>query len=209
MPDESKPQSAPAIQSELDAMRAVGEAIESLDPEARGRVMLWVASRFGMQRPETGRKDPLQNAVAEIPQATPEGELPGIARLTKNGSLEVTVRDLKAKSTLDAAVRLAHIVIYANEKMKGERSTSSRKVLVPILKEWRAYDGNTRNKLRGHKGIHRDGDALSLDAIAKKDAEKYMADALDAAVLGTWNPNSRASRKTSAKKNATKQEPTT
>ncbi|HLM80755.1 MAG TPA: hypothetical protein VK302_08985 [Terriglobales bacterium] len=205
MSDTSNQQPVSAIQAELDAMRAVGEAFENLDPETRARVMSWAASRFGIQRSETSRKDPAQKAGRDESEAATEGELPGIARLTENGNLEVTVRDLKAKSTLDAAVRLAHMVIYANEKLKGERSTSSRKVLVPILKEWRAYDGNTRNTLRGHKGIHRDGDALSLDAIAKKDAERYIAEVLDGAVVGTWNPNGRASRKAPAKKNTTKQ----
>lgn len=207
MSESGNEKSGPAIHSELEAMRVVGEAIENLaDPEARMRVLSWVASKFGDHRFEAGRKDLSQGSGAKPLVAITEEELPGIARRTANGGLEVTVRDLKAKSTIDAAIRLAHIVIYANEKLKGERAVSSRKVLLPILKEWRAYDGNTRPALAHHKGIHRDGDQLSLDTIAKKDAEKYISEILDDSVTGTWNPNGRSSRKASTKKMPPRQE---
>ena len=201
MSEGNNEKSGSTIHSEIDAMRVVAEAIENLaDPEARMRVLSWLASKFGAPRYEAGKKDLRHGSGEGASLPITEEELPGIARRTANGELEVTVRDLKAKSTIDAAMRLAHIVIYANEKLKGERAVSSRKVLSPILKEWRAYDGNTRLALARHKGIHRDGDQLSLDAIAKKDAEKYIGEILDDSVHGTWNRNGRPGRKAPAKK---------
>ena len=207
MSEGNNEKSGSTIHSEIDAMRVVAEAIENLaDPEARMRVLSWLASKFGAPRYEAGKKDLRHGSGEGASLPITEEELPGIARRTANGDLEVTVRDLKAKSTIDAAMRLAHIVIYANEKLKGERAVSSRKVLLPILKEWRAYDGNTRPALAHHKGIHRDGDQLSLDTIAKKDAEKYISEILDDSVTGTWNPNGRSSRKASTKKMPPRQE---
>jgi hypothetical protein len=116
-----------------------------------------------------------------------ETEIPGIARLTSNGDLKITIRDLKAKSGLDAAVRLAHVAIYAHEKLRGE-PLSSRRTLTPILKEWRLYDGNTRARLSKEKGIIRDGDALHLDAHSRRDAERLIQEILDDGVSGNWRP---------------------
>ncbi len=199
---ESSEKSAPAIHSELEVMRVVGEAIENLDdPEARARVLSWLGSRFSMPHLGLRRKELEHPTDFGKPAAVVTlGEMPGIARLTASGELEVIVRDLKARSTVDAAIRLAHVVIYANEKLKGERTVSSRAVLSPILKEWRAYDGNTRPALARHRGIHRDGDALSLDTIAKKEAEKYIDEILDDTIQGTWNPNRRPTKKRAVKK---------
>jgi hypothetical protein len=126
-------------------------------------------------------------------------ELPGIARITDAG-LEVTVRDLKARSANDAAIRLAHIAILAKEKLTGTKTLSSRNELLPILKEWRAYDGNTRVALANHRGIHRDGDQLSLDAISRREAQKYIDEILDESIQSTWNPTGRARK--AGKKNS-------
>jgi hypothetical protein len=185
--------STPAIRSELEAMKIVGEALDNLsDPSARARVLAWVASRFGLPNTTEFKQ---QTMIREAPAQVTGGEIPGIARLSANGELELTVRDVKARSTLDAAIRLAHIVIYATERLKGDAGVSSKKVLVPILKDWRAYDGNTRTALARHKGIQRDGDTLSLDAIAKKEAEKYIAQVLDDSLSGAWNPNAKRSKR--------------
>jgi hypothetical protein len=207
MNEETDQKLAPAVHSELDIMRVVGEAIESLtDIDARNRVMAWIVSRFGVPPSRRIRLE-AGNQIGMTGIATlADREFPGIARLTPSNELEVTIRDLKANSTVDAAVRLAHVVIYANEKLTGERAVSSRKVLSPILKEWKAYDGNTRAALARHKGIHRDDDLLSLDSIAKQDAEKYIIEILDESVQGSWNPRTRTNKKTSSKKNNTSEE---
>ena len=208
MTPESTEKSPSPIYSELEAMKIVGEALENLpDPAARVRVLSWLGSRFGVRHFDWIGNDRSTLSDVKTHVDVMQEELPGIARVTANGSLEITVRDLKARSTIDAALRLAHIVIYANEKLKGERAVSSRKILTPILKEWRTYDGNTRPALARHKGIHRDGDLLSLDAIAKKEAEKYIAEVLDESVQGTWNPNRRPNRKRPVKGNVPTQEP--
>lgn len=193
-----------AIRSELEAMRIVGEALNNLsDADARARVVAWAASHFGIVHtpPAPRHQRSASNSGGSSAEETKDRELPGIARMTEKG-FELTVRDLKARSTIDAAIRLAHIVTYANEKLTGEKTVSSRKVLLPILKEWRAYDGNTRPALANHKGIHRNGDNLSLDAISRNDAETYITEVLDDSVHGTWNPKGRPARRAQAKKNA-------
>jgi PAS domain S-box-containing protein len=100
-------------------------------------------------------------------------ELPGIARVTPAGEFRLLVRDLKARSALDAAVRLAKVAIYAHELLTGE-PLSSRKSLTPILRAWRLYDGNTRARLAKERGIVRNGDSLSLDDQARHGAEQLV-----------------------------------
>jgi hypothetical protein len=114
-------------------------------------------------------------------------EIPGVARLNDSGDLHITIRDLKARSGLDAAVRLAHVAIHAYHQMTGQ-ALSSSKGLTPILKSWRIYDGNTRARLAKEKGIVRTGDDLSLDAHAARDAQRFIEEILDPSIDGTWRP---------------------
>jgi hypothetical protein len=145
-------------------------------------------ARRRLSEPRTSNS---KSAGAAIPPATAaasgQQEVPGIARLTDTGDLRITIRDLKARSGLDAAVRLALVSIYAHEKMTGQ-PLSSRKNLTPILKEWRLYDGNTRARLSKERGILRDGDSLSLDAHARRDAERFVEEISDPEVKGEWKP---------------------
>ncbi len=148
--------------SELAAIAASSAAISKLaDAEARRRVLSYVLARYF---PE-----------AALAQGRPltERELPGVAYLTDAGQLRIAVRDLKARSRLDAAVRLASVAIYAHQRLAG-RPLSSRKGLTPLLKEWRLYDGNTRAKLAKERGILRSGDDLSLDAQTSRNAERLI-----------------------------------
>jgi hypothetical protein len=188
---------ASTFQREVNAMRAVGEALSALgEDDARARVLAWAASHFGL--PATApapRANFLQSSVPPVEhQSDSTGEIAGVAKMTASG-FELTARDLKARSTNDAAIRIAHVVIYAYEKLTGEKVVSSKRILLPILRQWRAYDGNTRPAIANHKGIHRDGDNLSLDAIARKDAEKFIVEILDDSVEGTWNPKGRAAKR--------------
>jgi hypothetical protein len=204
-PSESKHPAAP-IDAEIEAMKAIGDALEALpDTEARSRVIAWAASRFStnLSAPAMSPARNLPSYSVPAPHGQRGKEIPGIARIADNGNLELTIRDLKARSTIDASIRLAHIAIFANEQLTGSTSLSSRKVLVPILKSWRCYDGNTRPALAKQKGILRTGDNLSLDAIARKDAEKYITEVLDDAAVGNWNPNAKRSKRSSASKTAT------
>jgi hypothetical protein len=183
-----------AEDAEVEAIAAVSRVLSKLaDPDARGRVISYVLARFaGAIRPAAATAPPSPRApstagVAEV-QGTGTKELDGIARLGEDGSLRLTVRDLKANSTNDAAVRLAHVAIYAHEYLTGGQPLSSKGILTPLLKEWRVYDGNTRARLAREKGIIRNGDMLNLDAHARRDAERYVKEILEASVEGSWKP---------------------
>ncbi|HEX7030365.1 MAG TPA: hypothetical protein VF254_07195 [Gammaproteobacteria bacterium] len=187
---------------EFEALRSINAIIERLEDGPRARILTWLAQKYGAEVP---RLDDFQNAnAAEMTGRTGVAargnEIPGIARLDADGKLRLTIRDLKAKSTNDAAIRLTHIAIYAYQKLTGEESVSSKSVVVPILKEWRSYTGNTRPALAQHKGILRTGDRLSLDAHSQRDAETYIREALDPSVEGNWRPSSRERRGTKRRK---------
>jgi hypothetical protein len=155
--------------SELAAIAASTAALSKLaDAEARRRVLSYVLARclpesglaFGGSTAPASRA-PSALSVVEYTQC----ELPGVACLSETGEFRIPAHDLKAKSGLDAAVRLAHVAIYAYERLTG-RPLSSRKGLTPLLKAWGLYDGNTRARLAREPGIMRSGDDLSLDRQA-------------------------------------------
>jgi hypothetical protein len=178
--------------------RALTDVVAALAPladaDARRRVLTYAWNRFLPDGVPTAAathapSPPATVAASPSSSASPH-EIPGIASLDANGDLRITVRDLKARSGLDAAVRLAHIAIFAHQRLK-DTGISSSKGLTPILKHWRLYDGNTRKRLSDEKGIVRTGDLLTLDAHARQAAEKFIADALDDTVEGRWKPRAR------------------
>jgi len=188
---------------EIAAMESVSDALSQLsDSEARRRVIGYILARFAPENPPQS-SEPVaptgwgttRAAIASAPSlgtadvSQGEREIPGIARLSDAGELKITIRDLKARSGLDAAVRLAHVAIYAYERLTGGQALSSSRGLTPILREWRLYDGNTRTRLAKEKGMLRDGDELRLDAHSRRDAEKYIGEILDSAVEGKWRPS--------------------
>jgi hypothetical protein len=182
--------------SEISTIAAISAALSKLDDaEARERVISYVLARY---LPKAGVSNSSLAARAEparpVPSVGPAptspaiaNELPGIARFTESGELQITIRDLKARSGLDAAVRLSYVAIYAHQKLGG-RPLSSPAGLTPLLKAWRLYDGNTRTRLAKDKGILRSGDDLSLDAHATRDAERVIQEILDDGVQGSWKP---------------------
>lgn len=190
---------------ELQAMVAVGRIFARLtDPEARRRIRDYIDDRFlggSGGAGQSGARAGGGGAGAGTPvgaglgTATGAGgvsgrtednkEIAGIAKLGSDGDLRITIRDLKARSGLDAALRLALVSIYAHQKLAGT-PLSSAKGLTPILKLWRLYDGNSRTRLAKEKGIVRTGDELSLDAHATRDAERFIEEILDPAVDGVW-----------------------
>ena len=188
------PNPAPSPDSEIEAIAAISAALAALeDSDARRRVLSYVLARYLPESPfmpvEVVAKAAIPSLATANISGTPHAqqELPGIARLTDAGELRLTARDLKARSGLDAAVRLAHIAVYAHEKLTGQPLSSS-KGLTPLLKEWRLYDGNTRARLAKERGLVRSGDALSLDAHARRDAEKYIEEINNDEVTGRWKP---------------------
>ncbi|MGH9545084.1 MAG: hypothetical protein ACRD23_07695 [Terriglobales bacterium] len=184
-----------AVDAELRVMMKVSEALGSLkDAGARERVLFWVASKFQCAS-GLPVSPPAQNETKTESLAASAREIPGIARLSDTGELHLTVRDMKARSANDAALRIAHIVIYANQQLTGSETVSSKKTLLPILRKYRAYDGNTRSALAQHRGFVREGDQLSMDFHCKKEAEGFVREILDSTTQGTWAPSARASKK--------------
>lgn len=178
---------------ELAAITSISRALSRLqDVDARRRVLSYVLARFtpGVASNQVKQlsPSPSERVVTMAAESfSPSRELPGIARLSDDGTFHVTVRDLKARSGLDAAVRLAHVAIYAHHELTGVPLSSS-KGLTPILKAWRLYDGNTRARLAKEKGIVRNGDQLSLDAHATRDAQRFITEILDDQAAGSWRP---------------------
>lgn len=180
---------------ELECMRTVDEALRSIeDGDTRARVISWLSAKY------LGGSAPTRSAGASVEAAYGTDERPneirGIAKLSQAGDVQLTVRDFKAKSANDAAVRLAHVVIWAAAKLTGESNVSSKNVIVPLLRKYRCYDGNTRSAIAGNKGLVREGDLLSLDFHAEQYAEKVIAEIQDATTEGKWKPG--ASKRRSA-----------
>jgi hypothetical protein len=189
--------------NEIEALSAIDKALTGLkEDDARKRVLHWAVAKFGggevavsketTKEPEKGQAATLNSLLS---LSSNRHEIPGIALISDNGDFRLTVRDPKATSANDAAVRLALVAIYAYCELTGENSVSSRKIVVPTLTTWRAYTGNTRATLAKHQGIIRSGDALSLDQHARREAEKYIREILDEGVEGSWQPSGVSKRR--------------
>lgn len=162
---------------EIAAIVASTAALSQLaDAEARRRVLSYVLARClpepAMALAASSARPAMPSSSISVVEYT-QRELPGVACLTESGEFRITIRDLRPKSGLDAAVRLAQIAIYAHERLTG-RPLSSRKGLTPLLKERGLYDGNARARLAKERGIVRSGDNLSLDPEAWRNAERLV-----------------------------------
>lgn len=179
--------------TEIEVLGKVDEALAGLAGEdARGRVIRWASEKYGVAiaKPPVGTQQfvPGQTGISiASPPVGSGGEIPGIAKFVGE-ELRIIARDINATSTNDAAIRLAHIAIRANEVLTGAESVSSRHIVTPILKTWRAYTGNTRAVIANQKGILRNGDLVSLDEHGKRDADEFIRQCLDPSVEGSWNP---------------------
>jgi hypothetical protein len=185
--------------SELEAMGRADQAVQAVaDEDARGRIVDWLMAKY-RRGARTPSKSPATNPSsaglqgANQPRVL-EDEIEGIAKKTPNGALVLTIRDLKAKSANDAAVRLAHVLLWAAGELLDADSLSSRRDIVPHLKRWRLYDGNTRKALAAEKGLVRSGDLISLDVHARRLAENYVTEILNPDITGKWEA-SRARRR--------------
>lgn len=192
------------VDPEIVAMSRIGEALGDIeDEQVVSRILKWAIDKFSPatqtitsttgKQTQTGMPTPTQIGVKS-------NELPGIAKLSEDGKFELTVRDVKAKSQQNSALRHALIIIQAYTKLTGQQSVSSRRIVSPILKDRRLYNGNTRRILAEHQGIIRDRDNLSLDSVAKDEAESYIREALDPSVKGGWNPGKVARKKKAKQK---------
>ena len=175
---------------ELECMRNIDTNLQAvLDEAARSRIAGWIAAKYLGSVPPVGQvTHGSLSADSESYEAGRRDQIPGIAKLSPSGELQLTVRDFKAKSANEAAVRLVHVTIWAWSKLTGEGSVSSKSVIVPLLKKYRCYDGNTRGVIAKDKGLVRDGDQLSLDFHAEQFALKVVKEICDPAVEGSWKP---------------------
>lgn len=176
---------------EIEAMEKINEALSAVkEEETRTRILSWATGKF--LKGETLLQPKAISAQETSTESHMVGnEIPGIAKLTKDGSLEITIRDLKAKSKADAALRLALVIIRAHERLTHKESVSSRRTVTPALKGWRLYDPNIRHRLASYAGIIRKRDELSLDIPAKAEADKYIAEIKDPNVKASWSTGKR------------------
>ncbi|KAA6460294.1 hypothetical protein DYQ86_14745 [Acidobacteria bacterium AB60] len=179
---------------ELDCMRAIEENLQALtDEAARTRVAAWVTAKYAGQTSRVLKTDG-GDVLANVEEITESGQIPGIAKLSSGGDIQLTVRDFKARSANDAATRLVHVFLWATKKLTGRVSASSKMAIVPALRKYRCYDGNTRSVIARDKGIVRDGDELSLDFHAEQLAERFIKEILDSGTEGKWKPGSTKRR---------------
>lgn len=198
-------------------MATIWAALTELEDEAaRNRCINWALSRLGINvstgptRGASGASPVVHSRTASVAPTVDAGKAlnftPGpnewddVFEQSEDGSIRVIARDLKAKSRNDAAIRLVHLIVYANEVLNGQTKTSSKKLVLPVLREWRAYDPNVRGAIANHQGIKRDGDLLSLDIHSKRDAATYIEQIRDESTKGSWSPVASKSKKTSKKK---------
>ena len=130
-----------------------------------------------------------------------ENEIPGIAIKNTDGSIQFTFRDIKAKSAADAGIRITLLAALVHEKLTGQEELSRKKILNPLLEDWRVYDGNLRDAINEHRGIINTRTTIKLDSHAKDEAKKIIQEVLDDSIVGKWNPSnvSKSTRKTKKK----------
>jgi len=179
--------------TEFHVLESVCTQLDELDAEPRERVIRYVMNRYSIGANPVERQAGARQPGSVASSVT---ELNGIALLKGDGSLRVTVRDLKGATAKDAARRLIYAVVLSNEMLTGSREVSSRKTLVPILREYRLYDGNTRALIASDKGVIRNGDLLSLDAHARTEAEAFLRDMQDPSIVGSWRPGAMKRKRT-------------
>lgn len=188
---------------ELEVMAGIRELLDSLEGEdTRERVLRWAGSRFGVrdigQEREGANGDTGEVRVVE---AGDTREIPGIATFSERAGFELTVRDPKARSTVDAAIRLAYVTVYAYERLTGAEQVPPG-VVVDALTDWRVYDGNTRKAIAAEKGLLRSGYKRYLDTPGKKHARKLVGEMLNDSTKGEWEPPARARKKKGRRKKA-------
>lgn len=186
---------------EIHAMALINEALKDLDDEQTKRVVAWAKAKFRLEIPQAAVATPTPEVQAAsrvlsgpVMVDRETKEIPGIATINGEGGLHLLVRDFKAKSANDAALRIVHVAAWAWYTLTGERGVSSRQIVKPALEDHRVYNGNTRKAIKAHRGIRRDGDLIILDAHAMRDAEEFVAQILDDAVKGAWSPSQSARR---------------
>lgn len=185
---------------ELECMKNIDDNLQAVPEDStRLRIVGWLAAKYlGASMPSPVFTAVHTDVAAEEAsnEVVRSGQIAGIAKLSNSGEVQLTVRDFKAKSANDAAIRLVHVLIWATARLTGATTLSSKNAIVPWLRKYRCYDGNTRWAIAKDKGLVRDGDELSLDFHSEQLAEKFVGEILDPSVEGKWKPGSTKRRAT-------------
>src|SRR4051794_27233596 len=104
--------------TEFHVLESVCTQLDELDAEPRERVIRYVMNRYSISMNPVERQAGARQAG---PVASAVTELNGIALLKSDGSLRMTVRDLKGATAKDAARRLIYAVVLLNEMLTGSR----------------------------------------------------------------------------------------
>lgn len=178
---------------EIETMAAIEEALEGLEDDERQRILKWAIEKYKIipipTLPQDANSEENVNAESIDDKKTNGKEIPGIAILEEDKTITFTIRDLKAKNANDAGVRLALVAAYVNEKLTGNKILSRKKILKPLLGDWRIDNGNIRSAILAHRGIVPVSRyELKLDSHAKTEANKIIKEILDESTNGKWRP---------------------
>lgn len=173
---------------------AISKVVKAFPDQLHSKVFdLLVAEYLGAEVPTP--QETLGKPTVKVQSS--KNEIPGIARLDDKGNFHLTVRDPKASGQGEAVKRLTYVAMRSYLILKKDETAVSRKKIInPILTDWRIYDGNARRWLANDKGILRDGDSFSLDKHATDEADQFIKDILNTKLVGSWKPGSAPRRRT-------------
>lgn len=156
----------------------------------------WVALRaVSCRQPEPQLTAEERSFMTEVEEAWLPREIPGVARLRDDSSIEFCIADPKAKSRNDAAVRLAVLALHACARLKQMDRVSNSEVVVPLQRLFGVDDGNTRRARAAYRGITRDGRYLSLNPSGQAEAERIVKQIQDPDYIGNWSPEAMTPNK--------------
>lgn len=190
---------------EIRAMEIIAKTLLPLNEEARQLALSWANERFGKGKkkpldPTAQSKDAMYTSLKKSLEAPPE--VREHIEYSEEGGFQCHFNDLKAKSKRDAVNRLSHILLFAHEKLTGNKELN-RHALTTTLEEWRLYDGNARYFITNHRGLRSKGigkaQKLSLDKLAREDAKRYLREVLDPNLKGSWDPSKESRVKKSSR----------
>lgn len=152
----------------------IASLVDTFSPEIRNNAFTMLINSF------------LNEEKSESNVVIINEDLTNIAELTNNGVYKFTLRDPKAKNAKDAGKRIVYLVIRTYILLTGESGVSRKEILNEVLNNWNLNNGNTRSFITNDKGILKNGDILSLDKVAEKEADKYILQINDKSYLGKW-----------------------
>ncbi len=164
------------------AMMIISQQLELLDDAGKRRLTDWFQSKY-IHSPESTLH------LFEAPPTVPsENVIDKVAYLDNQGDFKVIIRDLKADSVSEAAIRASYVLVSAYCYLMDKEEASSRNVVVPFLKKVGLYSGSMRAALKRESDIIREGDMLSLTNDGINKADKYIGEIQDNSTSGRWNP---------------------